>query len=191
MLISGFQVTAIGPPTVPPNSCKAGTGLFLFYNASLYSNEGWLAAHSRLSTSDRLEKFGVHVDSICSLCSQELENIDHLFFKCDYAAAVWSGNSVKHHVYRIALVVTLYMIWKERNARIFKSCKLDAHVVFREVQLLCNLNNTDSFAPPKISTYKVSNILFFLKERDFNNEEFNWGLKFITRYNDQRHTVNS
>lgn len=49
----------------------------------------WLLMHDRLATCDYLRKIGVQVDPVCCLCSLEPETVEHLFFKCVVAAAVW------------------------------------------------------------------------------------------------------
>ncbi|XP_057528798.1 uncharacterized protein LOC130807557 [Amaranthus tricolor] len=47
----------------------------------------WVAMWKRLSTKDRLKRFGVSSEDCCPLCEKEPETIAHLFFSCDYADA--------------------------------------------------------------------------------------------------------
>ncbi|CAK8565426.1 unnamed protein product [Lathyrus sativus] len=41
----------------------------------------WLAFHGKLATKDRIKRFGMLHDSICSLCKEKEESIKHLFFQ--------------------------------------------------------------------------------------------------------------
>ncbi|XP_070037185.1 uncharacterized protein [Nicotiana tomentosiformis] len=49
----------------------------------------YLAIIGKLSTRDRLARWGVTNDLQCPLCNVEEESIEHLFFKCTYAASFW------------------------------------------------------------------------------------------------------
>ncbi|XP_074265798.1 uncharacterized protein LOC141588245 [Silene latifolia] len=48
-----------------------------------------LAVQQHLATIDNLQVRGIQLANRCSLCQNGLESHDHLFFKCDYSAAVW------------------------------------------------------------------------------------------------------
>ncbi len=50
-----------------------------------------MAVRYELLTADRLVKRGWIGPSICSLCCADGKNLDHLFFTCPYAVAVWEG----------------------------------------------------------------------------------------------------
>ena len=50
----------------------------------------WMMLHKRLPTVDRVRKWGVNCDIKCSLCKNEDETIQHLFFSCAYAAGIRS-----------------------------------------------------------------------------------------------------
>ncbi|KAH1252729.1 hypothetical protein GmHk_04G009618 [Glycine max] len=66
------------------------------WNNLLYGNTArpranfilWLACHGRLSTKDRLCKYGMIDDKSCCFCSEE-ESMNHLFFACDNSKRVW------------------------------------------------------------------------------------------------------
>ncbi|XP_058732853.1 uncharacterized protein LOC131604429 [Vicia villosa] len=105
----------------------------------------WIACHRKLATKDRLVKWGMLIDSKCSLCEEE-ENIDHLFFVCEKLKMVWQailqwiqvdhqplswdnevlwlrnyykGKGKRVWVMRIAIAETIYHCWNWRNAMCF------------------------------------------------------------------------
>jgi len=107
-----------------------------------------VAAHGKLYTKDRLQKWGLQVDQKCVLCNQANETIQHLFFECTYAKALWSAlltwqgirrpvagwdeelrwaekktkrNTAAAELYKMAVAATVYHVWKERNTRIFQA----------------------------------------------------------------------
>ncbi|KAE8714581.1 OB-fold-like isoform 1 [Hibiscus syriacus] len=45
----------------------------------------------KLSTKDRLARFGLIVDNVCGLCGIGMESRDHLFVDCSYAKDVWGS----------------------------------------------------------------------------------------------------
>ncbi|CAI9117221.1 OLC1v1018570C1 [Oldenlandia corymbosa var. corymbosa] len=52
----------------------------------------WLAWKKRLIIAQRLQDLHIPVDhKECSLCRKELDSVDHLFFKCDYAHDLLKG----------------------------------------------------------------------------------------------------
>lgn len=104
----------------------------------------WLLLHEKLVTCAFLKDRGIYVDEVCCLCKKKEELVDHLFFECEFAAAVWIGvarwcginrvpkvwrvekefliaqctsNSGKQRAYRCMVSVLVYQIWSERNAR--------------------------------------------------------------------------
>ena len=106
----------------------------------------WLAILNRLPTVDRLKAWGIDKDGLCSLCKQEQESRDHLFFECSYSKAVWKkvlqlcglnrevldwrrefawavqkfkGKALITKILKISWNAYIYCIWKERNNRLF------------------------------------------------------------------------
>uniref|UniRef100_M1BIU6 Non-LTR reverse transcriptase n=1 Tax=Solanum tuberosum TaxID=4113 RepID=M1BIU6_SOLTU len=62
------------------------------YGAPKWTFILYIALHRRLSTKDRMEKWGIITDVTCPLCQQEDEDIDHLFFECNlYGTGCWLG----------------------------------------------------------------------------------------------------
>ncbi|KAK6784384.1 hypothetical protein RDI58_017839 [Solanum bulbocastanum] len=51
----------------------------------------YLAVKGRLATKDRLAKWGIIHSQTCPLCQQANEELDHIFFRCTYAAEVWNN----------------------------------------------------------------------------------------------------
>lgn len=107
----------------------------------------WLLLNDRLATCQYLQKLGVQVDSVCALCQQEEETVQHLFFSCRISSYIWrevmawsgvsrtaaawsleyeylvshcSNNSGKQRMYRCVTAVLIYLIWRERNHRRMK-----------------------------------------------------------------------
>lgn len=100
-----------------------------------------LAMQNRLSNMDRISKWSHGVDTICVLCKNEVETLDHLFFKCEFSGQLWRylvrgllGNSYSEvwselvqkisggafykrilFCLRYAFHAAIYAIWRERN----------------------------------------------------------------------------
>lgn len=47
----------------------------------------WLAIQNRLATRERISRFKPNAETECLLCRKHVENVEHLFFKCE-----WSNN---------------------------------------------------------------------------------------------------
>ncbi|KAI3458729.1 hypothetical protein Pfo_015392, partial [Paulownia fortunei] len=87
------------------------------------------------------------IDGTCNLCNRELENHQHLFFKCSISYNIWkqirdwigikremsninsalkwikkeAGGTLWHNkAKKIALACTVYQIWTTRNRKIFE-----------------------------------------------------------------------
>ena len=102
----------------------------------------WLAVLGKLKTKDRLPF--IPPDTSCVLCNQDQESHGHLFFKCHWTSTLW-GNIVrwlhihrqmptlsstirgltpkkkrmKYKMRRASLGIAVYLIWEERNKRLF------------------------------------------------------------------------
>ncbi|KAK6779975.1 hypothetical protein RDI58_022159 [Solanum bulbocastanum] len=51
----------------------------------------WLGLHRKLSTVDRVQKWGIVVSTDCLLCNDQVEETpEHLFFDCPYSAFIRS-----------------------------------------------------------------------------------------------------
>ena len=96
----------------------------------------------------------------CSLCNLESESHSHLFFECKFSKDVWDQvciradidvnlidfdsvisrliplakrRSVRSVVSKLVLAATTYLIWKERNDRIFKKRKRSREQVVESI----------------------------------------------------------
>lgn len=47
----------------------------------------WLAAHQKLSTTDKLSKWGLTISTVCVFCSEQ-ENYEQLFLKCSFTRCI-------------------------------------------------------------------------------------------------------
>ncbi|CAI0428536.1 unnamed protein product, partial [Linum tenue] len=107
----------------------------------------WCAFHAKILTIDNLKRRGFALANRCLLCGASEESIDHLFVDCAFTREVWSelGSRCRLNVSPACSFVatvrcwpasipednakwvlycflhaTCWMIWNERNARIFK-----------------------------------------------------------------------
>ncbi|KAG5516000.1 hypothetical protein RHGRI_036892 [Rhododendron griersonianum] len=99
-----------------------------------------------MAAKDALLRRNIAVDPFCSLCSQDLETIEHLFFNCDFAKIVWRASHLgfdftvgtalgfvdwfvqwlKHALDKELiqdLIFIMWSIWRDRNDVLFKSTK--------------------------------------------------------------------
>ena len=109
----------------------------------------WLAIRGRHWTADRRRRHGLHADDHCYVCDQDPETIDHIVASCSYSRQVWwtmlavlgadasqvgstsllawwdqwrrrwHGDKQKGADTLFALAA--WEIWKEQNARCFRS----------------------------------------------------------------------
>ena len=49
----------------------------------------WLAIQDRLSTFDRLVKWGWQGNLLCGFCRNKCESRDHIFFECSFSSRMW------------------------------------------------------------------------------------------------------
>nr|XP_016487754.1 PREDICTED: uncharacterized protein LOC107807825 [Nicotiana tabacum] len=121
----------------------------------------WLALQKRLSTTDRMAKWGIQVPRNCELCIADAEETHaHLFFDYDYSRQIWSSflcwtressqvgnweeeierlttkkcNGKTHaEVLRWLLAAIIYHVWSEHNARRFQEQQQDCISRLREI----------------------------------------------------------
>ncbi|XP_074291247.1 uncharacterized protein LOC141618022 [Silene latifolia] len=123
---------------------------------------GMLAVQHRLPTIDNLCSRGVVLVNRCALCESSLESIPHLFFACPFSAVVWQttalwfkaladvrlshtltwfrlhnrGHGLAKKQRRCALLCAIYLLWQERNKRIFNGAKSAPATLIRRIKLL-------------------------------------------------------
>lgn len=103
----------------------------------------------RLQTKDKLHRFGVCEDDICTVCDLKTKSVSHLFFECHYAdycisrvmgwfklnlscrsyAVLWKRifrhnklTRFRAKVIGAAVAATLYHVWIVRNEALWKRC---------------------------------------------------------------------
>ncbi|XP_019235405.1 PREDICTED: uncharacterized protein LOC109215744 [Nicotiana attenuata] len=125
----------------------------------------WLQMQNKLLTADRLNKWGMMIDTKCSLCQKAEETRDHLFVECEYTKAMmhklmsWTQNqsivasSWEQHVQKVIkrakgkskeaqLFKMLYSelvhyIWIEKNRRIFEKTSIGWKRIAKEITCVC------------------------------------------------------
>ncbi|CAL5422176.1 unnamed protein product [Camellia sinensis] len=115
-----------------------------------------MAIQNRLNTGDRLRLFGISTVTTCPFCLYHTEDHSYLFFNCPFSEKVWmnikskinvawpvlhwsglvsyiaksvKGNSLGSIIPRLALNCTVYLIWLDRNNRVFTKQKIPEEVL--------------------------------------------------------------
>eukprot|EP00253_Pinus_taeda_P018718 PITA_18718 len=119
----------------------------------------WLASKNKILTWDQIQKKGFIGPSRCCLCNSEGETRNHLLINCPFAKTLWIGkpenvprefNEVvfqwNKEVFQCKVVrrawdlisgFILWMIWKERNHRIFQNSAMEPEVIWgKTIKLL-------------------------------------------------------
>ncbi|GJW11211.1 RNA-directed DNA polymerase, eukaryota, reverse transcriptase zinc-binding domain protein [Tanacetum coccineum] len=131
----------------------------------------WLAIKGNLKTQDKIRKWGTYDMLPYPLCFNDIDSHNHLFFRCEYAKKFWlmvnkkievrinerdwesivnkfvdmrNRNSIGSVVRRLCLAASVYLIWQERNNRLFKNKKRNVDDLFTVLvntiqQRLCSL----------------------------------------------------
>ncbi|GAA0164011.1 hypothetical protein LIER_19742 [Lithospermum erythrorhizon] len=129
------------------------------YEIARYGFVSWVLFHGKLSTKDRLLRWGMDVDPKCVFCSK-MESQENLFFQCHFFARVWRlvlqklgaykvslscsqkrewcittlrGRSFKKRLMQVAFMCAVYAIWQERNSRVFGDGQVSADIVYHTV----------------------------------------------------------
>ncbi|XP_071705361.1 uncharacterized protein [Rutidosis leptorrhynchoides] len=124
----------------------------------------WLMVGEKLKTQDKIRVWDIcanqNVNLSCSLCGNQQDSHNHLFFECTYSKQVWNqvqglmplrslGDNWKEVIHkispishtRVARVVvskllfaaTIYYIWQERNRCLFNRTKRKAEQVYKDI----------------------------------------------------------
>ncbi|XP_038990693.1 uncharacterized protein LOC120113695 [Hibiscus syriacus] len=126
-----------------------------------FSLISWMAILDRLSTKDRLIRFGLTMDADCVVCGTGLESRDHLFADCPFSREVWNavlsscgfrsvmlnwddrlnwlidnlrGNSLRVRILKLAWTAFLYYIWEERNYRSFRGLSRSVDCIVNRIR---------------------------------------------------------
>jgi hypothetical protein len=119
----------------------------------------WLTLLKRLRTKDRL-RF-IDIDVSCVFCQDHEESHAHLFFACTWTSTLWmkvkswlrlnrgmttinsavrglhlKGKAAVTRMKRVSLSIVVYLIWEERNRRVFENSCSPVEPLFRRFQVL-------------------------------------------------------
>ncbi|PWA37062.1 reverse transcriptase domain, Reverse transcriptase zinc-binding domain protein [Artemisia annua] len=97
---------------------------------------------------------------VCALCNEDSDSHQHLFFACNYAKQFWNrvclkigyigengnetvrrytgmeqGNTITSIIRRLSIAASVYLIWRERNCRLFKEERRSVEELF---ELFCD-----------------------------------------------------
>jgi hypothetical protein len=133
-------------------------------------NHTWLASQNRLWTSDKLRRRGWENCGLCPLYKQTEESNNHLFIHCRYTVRIWellkewlgiqgvfprrwAGLNIKQwrsfmeegsnpHRKDLAslTLLTVWVIWKERNARVFHKKLSPSFVILDKIKCEARLS---------------------------------------------------
>ncbi|XP_022553626.1 uncharacterized protein LOC111203823 [Brassica napus] len=123
----------------------------------------WLALLRKMPTRDRLRRWGMDVPSVCELCSTSSETHHHLFFECEYSSTLWQAfasqiwtnppndlhsaaswilqlsrqsNANAIRLIKLIFQASIYLLWKERNARIFTTVSTPPRIIHHALDRL-------------------------------------------------------
>ncbi|XP_071719324.1 uncharacterized protein [Rutidosis leptorrhynchoides] len=123
----------------------------------------WRARRKRLPVFFELDKRGIDLHSVlCPLCDDEIETVDHALFSCTKVREVWDkifnwrgvtsnqlnldgilGGSVNlqlskvgEKIWQAMIWTSLYLIWKNRNNKIFKKSSWSPPVALCDIQAM-------------------------------------------------------
>jgi hypothetical protein len=127
-------------------------------------HHAWLALQHRLWTADRLRRRNWDNCGVCQLCKQTEETHDHLFVHCRFTTRIWenlkewfglqgfyprlwAGLSIREWWSSMAegssphrkglaslVLLTVWEIWKERNARVFRHKASPSFVIVDKIK---------------------------------------------------------
>ncbi|XP_059284802.1 uncharacterized protein LOC132038096 [Lycium ferocissimum] len=119
-----------------------------------------LDVHEKLYTKDRLMRWGIIKEQTCSLCTTTDESLKHLFFECQPSRHIWykllqwqvmnrqilpwqdevnwanthdKGKSASLMIYKMPFFGCIYVIWRERNHRVFQAKRSEADDLVMQV----------------------------------------------------------
>ena len=71
--------------------CRWSTQVWNRWNVPKHSVILWLAWQNRLTTRERVIRYMTSIESHCIYCSSQVEDINHLFFRCH-----WTKQCLEH-----------------------------------------------------------------------------------------------
>jgi len=145
-LKEAYKISAASPDWQPDLRWHA---LWTRGNWSKITLFSWLIMHNRALTWNNLQRRGFIEPSRCALCENEIETLNHILNTCPIACALWddmafifrptdknrdsigltlsnwritmSNNNLINRAWNLIPGAVVWILWKERNARIFKN----------------------------------------------------------------------
>ncbi|XP_071704799.1 uncharacterized protein [Rutidosis leptorrhynchoides] len=139
-------------PTLKNNLIPIKVGIFV-----------WRLLRKRIAVRVELDRRGIDLGTLlCPLCNDVVESVDHAIFSCKSAQDIWNGiskwwnlslppgsilddlikcstsigvESSKRKIWQAVVWVTCYLIWKNRNLKVFKNDCWAALKVIAEIQV--------------------------------------------------------
>ncbi|XP_071700548.1 uncharacterized protein [Rutidosis leptorrhynchoides] len=123
----------------------------------------WRARLGRIPVRFELDKRGIDLNSVrCPICDGDIETVEHILFSCQMAKDIWAkvlkwwgynsalfgyedifngtfgyeAHDHKRNQWQAVCWVVCYIIWKNRNAKVFKNKLETVPSLFSEVQVL-------------------------------------------------------
>lgn len=92
----------------------------------------WLMVHNNILAWDNIHKRGFQDHGICSLCKEDLEDMEHIFLSCPSAISVWSAvlQTLEIHVIQnmVSIQRCLKVVWESLREN---KCKKKVEEVFK------------------------------------------------------------
>lgn len=129
----------------------------------------WLFIRGRLKTREFLYSRRITEAQDCGICGREPETIEHLFFGCELSNEVWRrivveigiicqsgvptrlwrhiarlcrGRSRNARKAKVLATGTIYVIWCERNRRVFQGVSADINTIVLQLKMFLNLKRS-------------------------------------------------
>ncbi|XP_038993013.1 uncharacterized protein LOC120116661 [Hibiscus syriacus] len=127
----------------------------------------WMAFLDRLLTRERLNRIGLITDCKCIFYDDHLETRDHIFLLCPMATSIWKnvfslsglhfypcpwdtfcarasttwkGKSMLTLILKLSFNATIYLLWEERNKRMFQGRSKNAQELFHDIRDIIGLH---------------------------------------------------
>ncbi|KAL3514106.1 hypothetical protein ACH5RR_026823 [Cinchona calisaya] len=75
----------------------------------------WLLCKRRLMTKDRMKAWGIQVNTMCVLCRQQEESMEHHFLECSITSRIWQKIQKLCLVYRWSYPYSAELSWIFRH----------------------------------------------------------------------------
>ncbi|KAJ9561537.1 hypothetical protein OSB04_006697 [Centaurea solstitialis] len=157
----------------------------------------WVACLNRLPTQDRIHTWKQDPpDMVCSLCGTGPDSHNHLFFECSFSKQVWrkarsavhwmdfpddwggimdaisgTNSAPKFLVHKLTLAASVYLVWRERNNRLFAAKKKPPDVVAKEINDVVKLQEKILELENLLKTTQSENASLIIKEKTKSIDE--------------------